>query len=96
VNIKSVGLVLLLLGLVLLLLPAAVLAEPVIGVSDGDTLTVLRDRQPIKIRLSEIDEPENLSRSGIDRSNRFRNCATARMPRLTRRRPTAMAGRSPL
>ncbi len=39
VNIKSVGLVLLLLGLVLLLLPTVAGAEQVIGISDGDTLS---------------------------------------------------------
>lgn len=30
----------------------------VIGVSDGDTITVLRDEHPLKIRLAEIDCPE--------------------------------------
>jgi len=38
-------------------LPALFLAA-VIGISDGDTLTVLRDQQPVKIRLAEIDSPE--------------------------------------
>jgi micrococcal nuclease len=31
----------------------------VIGVTDGDTLTVLRDRSPVKIRLHGIDCPES-------------------------------------
>ena len=34
-------------------------ASPVIGIADGDTLTVLVDRQPVKIRLANIDAPEN-------------------------------------
>lgn len=44
-----------------LLLPSTALAWPgkVVGVSDGDTITVLRDeRQPVKIRLYGIDCPE--------------------------------------
>ena len=51
-----------------LLLPLLVLAAhaaygeifrgKVIGVSDGDTLTLLVDRRTIKIRLTEIDAPE--------------------------------------
>lgn len=30
----------------------------VIGISDGDTLTVLVDQQPLKVRLADIDAPE--------------------------------------
>jgi micrococcal nuclease len=30
----------------------------VVGVSDGDTISVLRDRTPVKIRLFGIDCPE--------------------------------------
>lgn len=37
---------------------AATFSASVIGVSDGDTLTVLRDGQQVRIRLSEIDTPE--------------------------------------
>jgi endonuclease YncB( thermonuclease family) len=38
--------------------PAAEFSGKVIGISDGDTITVLRDRSPIKIRLHGIDCPE--------------------------------------
>ena len=50
---------------VLLLLVAATLAfaeefqGKVVGVADGDTITVLRDRQPVRIRLNGIDAPES-------------------------------------
>lgn len=37
---------------------AAAFLASVIGISDGDTLTVLHERQPIKIRIAEIDAPE--------------------------------------
>jgi len=38
--------------------PPAGWTGEVVGVADGDTLTVLRDRTPVKIRLAEIDCPE--------------------------------------
>jgi len=42
--------------------PMAAAAEPltgeVVGVTDGDTITVLVDHQPITVRLAEIDTPE--------------------------------------
>lgn len=34
----------------------------VIGIVDGDTITVLHESEPVKIRLAEIDTPES---SGI-------------------------------
>ncbi|MBK6849485.1 MAG: thermonuclease family protein [Proteobacteria bacterium] len=49
-------------ALVLLLLPALSDAEiftgKVVGVSDGDTITVLRDGKPIKVHLHGVDCPE--------------------------------------
>lgn len=35
-----------------------VIAGQVIGISDGDTLTILENNKPIKIRLANIDAPE--------------------------------------
>ena len=37
---------------------AADIAGKVIGISDGDTITVLQNKQQIKIRLAGIDTPE--------------------------------------
>ena len=38
---------------------AADLRGSVVSVADGDTLTVLVDRQQVKVRLAEIDAPES-------------------------------------
>lgn len=36
----------------------------VVGIADGDTITVLRDQQPVKVRLAEIDAPEKAQAFG--------------------------------
>ena len=44
-----------------LLFAQSAVAQPighVVGVHDGDTITVLVDKQQIKVRLAEIDAPE--------------------------------------
>lgn len=34
------------------------MAGPVVAVLDGDTVDVLVDRKPVRVRLAEIDAPE--------------------------------------
>ncbi len=43
---------------------ADTIAGRVVGVSDGDTITVLRDKEQIKIRLAGIDAPEKAQAFG--------------------------------
>lgn len=45
-------------------LPTAPLSGPVVGISDGDTLTVLVDQRPVKVRLWGIDTPEKAQAFG--------------------------------
>lgn len=47
-------------ALLLLTIPthADLLEGRVVSIADGDTLTVLHEREPMKIRLAEIDAPE--------------------------------------
>lgn len=40
------------------------LTGKVVGISDGDTLTVLVDRKPVKVRLEGIDAPERAQAFG--------------------------------
>ena len=36
-----------------------VFSGEVVGVTDGDTVRVMRDRTPVRVRLDGIDAPEN-------------------------------------
>ena len=51
-------------GLMLALNAHADFTGKVVGVSDGDTITVLRDRTQVKVRLLEIDAPEKAQAFG--------------------------------
>lgn len=58
---------------VMLSLPPALAQDftaKVIGVSDGDTITVLHDTKPEKIRLAEIDCPEKTQAFGAAAKHR--------------------------
>jgi micrococcal nuclease len=50
-------------GMVLLCAGSAI-AHPVVGITDGDTLTILRDRQQVRIRIADIDAPESKMQFG--------------------------------
>ena len=45
--------------------PAETLTGRVVGISDGDTLTVLVSRQPVKVKLADIDAPEITQAYGV-------------------------------
>jgi micrococcal nuclease len=46
------------LAIILSVFMIPVYAHPVIKIIDGDTLTLLIDKKPVKIRFSDIDAPE--------------------------------------
>jgi endonuclease YncB( thermonuclease family) len=51
---------------------SALFLATAIGISDGDTLTVLNEnRQQIKIRLAVIDAPEQGQPSALNTNNHF-------------------------
>jgi endonuclease YncB( thermonuclease family) len=50
----------------------------VVGVSDGDTITVLRGRSPVKIRLHGIDSPRAARTSAPGLSRRPRSWRSGR------------------
>lgn len=41
-----------------LLFSTSAFAYKVIGIADGDTLTILQNRKPVKLRLANVDAPE--------------------------------------
>lgn len=53
-----------LLAFALLFNLAPAFAHKVVGIADGDTLTLLVDRQPLKIRLANVDAPEKAQAFG--------------------------------
>ena len=61
---KRRGRLLCCIALLCLALNAHAFTGKVVGVSDGDTITVLRDRTQVKVRLLEIDAPEKAQAFG--------------------------------
>lgn len=59
--------------LFLLLMPSICLAwtGEVVGIADGDTITVLRDKTPVKIRLYGIDCPEKGGQAFGNKAKQF-------------------------
>ena len=71
------------------------LTGKVVGVTDGDTLTVLVDRQPIRVRFAEIDTPERGQPGQTGRSRRCRTRCSARSSSFRSWIPIATAAQWP-
>jgi endonuclease YncB( thermonuclease family) len=56
----------------------------VIGVSDGDTLTVLVDQSPFKIRVAGIDAPEKAQAFGQRYKQSLSDCALGKLINVDR------------
>lgn len=54
---------------------AATLEGKVVGISDGDTLTVLVDRREVKVRVAGIDAPEKKQAFGQRSKENLSDCA---------------------
>lgn len=60
---------------------SALFLATVIGISDGDTLTVLdKDKQQVKIRLAEIDAPESHQAFGSRSKQSLSNLCFGKKP----------------
>ena len=55
----------------------------VVSVYDGDTLTVLVDRKPVKVRLAEIDAPELRQAFGIASRDSLRALCAGQVAEVT-------------
>lgn len=64
----------------------------VVGVNDGDTLTLLVARQSYKIRLAQIDAPERGSRLASARASRWPNWSLVRKSASRSKLKTAING----
>lgn len=60
----------------------AELTGRVVSVADGDTLTILRDRNQIRIRLTEIDAPERGQAFGKRSTQSLRSMCAGRTARV--------------
>ena len=86
----SAGLALVIAGCGLSAVALAAGAEPessslrgrVVGISDGDTLTLLVDNRPVKVRLAQIDAPESRQPWGRQAKTALSDLAFARNARV--------------
>ena len=64
---------------------AAEFSGKVIAVMDGDTLSVMRDNRPVKVRLAEIDAPEKAQPYGAESQKSLAEMVTGKQIRVTSR-----------